>query len=60
VLSLGLGVAALADVDEHLACPAVGVNFLLLRALMYVLPAKESLQEKWQLKINYFNQIFLN
>lgn len=42
--SLGLGVGALADVvDEHSLCPAVGVNVLFLAALIYNLPAKESL-----------------
>lgn len=43
-LSLGLGAAALADVvDEHSLHPAVGGNFLFLGALIYALPAKESL-----------------
>lgn len=43
-LSLALVVALLVDVvEEHSLCPAVGVNFLFLGALIYVLPAKESL-----------------
>lgn len=39
-------------VDEHPLHPAGGVNFLLLAALINVLPAKESLQEMRQIKID--------